>query len=240
MPTTVYDRADQRLEEIKHLYLVELRTLDYISKLLHTPRRYISEILRHHGINTRTKKEATGVILASFSGRRFGLLTVIGRAECASENWGRSHWVCRCKCGKEIRACRAVLMSGDVTSCPNCSFTASKESLSKGYMSSLRRGARLRYLEFNLSCDFLWNLYLSQGKLCAISGVPIMLHTARGQRTASLDRIDADGGYTEDNVQWVHKIVNMMKGDLPEPLFVKYCGAIAGQQKPIDKIIGGA
>ena len=38
-------------------------------------------------------------------------------------------------------------------------------------------------------------------------------------KTASLDRIDSSKGYTEDNIQWVHKDVNQMKMDLPEQRF---------------------
>ena len=44
--------------------------------------------------------------------------------------------------------------------------------------------------------------------------------------TASLDRIDSLKGYTEDNVQWVHKHINFMKGSLSENKFIEYCKLI--------------
>lgn len=50
---------------------------------------------------------------------------------------------------------------------------------------------------------------------------------SRGETTASLDRIDSNRGYTQDNVQWVHKDVNKMKMDLNQQIFVELCRAIA-------------
>ena len=45
-------------------------------------------------------------------------------------------------------------------------------------------------------------------------------------RTASLDRIDSNKGYTIDNVQWVHKDINKMKMDLEEDVFIDNCKLI--------------
>ena len=44
--------------------------------------------------------------------------------------------------------------------------------------------------------------------------------------SASLDRIDSKKGYTEENVQWIHKDVNSMKMDYNEDYFIKMCQLI--------------
>ena len=40
-------------------------------------------------------------------------------------------------------------------------------------------------------------------------------------KAASLDRIDSKKGYTEDNVQWVHKYVQRMKNAFSEKRFLE-------------------
>jgi len=39
--------------------------------------------------------------------------------------------------------------------------------------------------------------------------------------TASLDRIDSSIGYTEENVQWIHKDINSLKSNFQESEFFK-------------------
>ncbi len=51
-----------------------------------------------------------------------------------------------------------------------------------------------------------------------------------GERTASLDRIDSSKGYTKDNIQWVHKHVNLMKHKFDQKYFVDICKLIANHE----------
>lgn len=80
---------------------------------------------------------------------------------------------------------------------------------------------------------FLYELlHVKQKGICALSGLPIMIaNTIRGDQvgetTASLDRIDSSKGYSRDNVQWTHKLVNKMKWNLEEAKFVELCRAVA-------------
>jgi len=80
----------------------------------------------------------------------------------------------------------------------------------------MRFAAKRRRIVFDVSPKFLWQLFLKQERKCALSDLP--LDFGRGKRglfrTASLDRIDSSKGYTEDNVQWVHRQVNVMKHEL--------------------------
>ena len=48
-------------------------------------------------------------------------------------------------------------------------------------------------------------------------------------QTASLDRIDNTKGYIIDNVQWVHKQVNFMKGTMKQTEFIEFCKLISSK-----------
>lgn len=136
----------------------------------------------------------------------------------------------RCKCGKEEYKMAKNLKSGRCVSCKSC---ASKKTaitypppvifkglggLSKTHYNSIRNGAKVRDIEFDISLSFLWNLFLEQDCKCAISGLPIILE-ARIKNTnpdwsiitASVDRINSDEPYIESNVWWVHKRLNKLK-----------------------------
>jgi len=107
------------------------------------------------------------------------------------------------------------------------------------YFTYLRRKARERKLEFSVSKQYLWDLYLNQGGLCALSGVPIVISTKlignnrggkrvdRQEHTASLDRIDNGGGYVEGNLQWVHKLVNGMRRQHSVEEYINWCSKVA-------------
>ena len=95
----------------------------------------------------------------------------------------------------------------------------------------LRRKARERNLEWDLTEEYLWELFCNQNAKCAISGVDIILTTKRNKHnnldrtllTASLDRIDSTKGYVVGNVQWLHKTVNIMKQSLSDSDFISWC-----------------
>jgi hypothetical protein len=91
----------------------------------------------------------------------------------------------------------------------------------KGYVSS----AEQRKLEFSISMEYAWNLFLKQNKKCALSGIDLTFQTRSysSDGTASLDRIDSTKGYVEGNVQWVHKNINMMKQEYSLENFFKWC-----------------
>jgi hypothetical protein len=89
--------------------------------------------------------------------------------------------------------------------------------------------ARSRDLEFNLTVEYLWQLFEEQAGKCALSGLPISFGATTKDRdaTASLDRKDSTLGYVTGNVWWVHKEINFMKGTLPLSRFIDYCTKIS-------------
>lgn len=97
---------------------------------------------------------------------------------------------------------------------------------------SIKEAATRRNIEFSITKEEVWQLYIDQKGLCALSGLPIIFASNVKEHiericTASLDRIDSTIGYKIDNVQWVHKDVNLMKMNLEESKFIELCSLIA-------------
>ena len=60
---------------------------------------------------------------------------------------------------------------------------------------------------------------------CSMTGWAISLSYL--DSSASLDRVDNEKGYIVGNIQWVHKMVNMMKNKYSQEDFIKVCKAVA-------------
>lgn len=117
--------------------------------------------------------------------------------------------------------------------------------LSATFFAEIKKHASRRKIEFNVTIEYLWNLYLKQDKKCALSGLDIsfgesiLKKEAKKSRyrinrilcTVSLDRIDSNIGYIEGNVQWVTKPVNLMKYTLSQTAFINMCKLIAENNK---------
>ena len=76
-----------------------------------------------------------------------------------------------------------------------------------------------------------WQLFENQEHRCALSGLLLNFPKDRNPHggTASLDRIDSDGDYTLDNVQWVHKDINKLKNAFNQSYFIELCKAVASK-----------
>lgn len=92
------------------------------------------------------------------------------------------------------------------------------------FFNYIRTEARRRNIAFEISLAYLDDLFLKQNNLCALSGIYIYLpQESKSIGTASLDRIDSSKGYSNNNVQWVHKDINFFKFECCESLFLDYC-----------------
>ena len=101
--------------------------------------------------------------------------------------------------------------------------------LVNGCKSRISRGkAKYQTLEFNISKEFILELYKRQNGKCAISGLEMTYIEGSGRhlKNMSIDRIDPTKGYTEDNVQLVCAQVNMMKSDMSLEELYTFCEAI--------------
>ena len=102
----------------------------------------------------------------------------------------------------------------------------------------MKKLAIKRGYSFEVSMDFLWNLFLNQNHICAITGDYI-----KSLSGASLDRIDSSKGYTEDNVQWVTCQANLSKHIMSMDSLYEFCRKVlnhANQQpsQPLTKLEG--
>lgn len=170
-------------------------------------------------------------------GERFGHLIVVKRH---FDKPSRScHWICKCDCGKEIIRTSSYLKTYSNGSCgcfhnpsgmDNPAFKGCGE-LYASIFNRIKRGAVRRNLNFNIAIEDLWQLYQKQNGKCAISGLPIsfgkLSRINSKPCTASLNRILSENGYVKNNVQWVHKDVNIMKNKLSQSKFVELCKTIS-------------
>lgn len=123
-------------------------------------------------------------------------------------------WRTNAKCGKDNHLWRGC---GDI---------------SGAVFSRYKFGAEIRKLTFNVTIEYVWELYLRQKAKCALTGSPITLPKtsrsySRGESTASLDRIDSSRGYEIGNVRWLHKGVNIMKSNICDDDFIRICKKVA-------------
>jgi hypothetical protein len=148
----------------------------------------------------------------------------------------------KCKCGEKFQRSYHQLKDSKAL-CEKCArmaivlanFKGYKE-ISKSYWERIRYGAITRGLEFNITIEFGYELFVKQNYKCALTGIEINLgvlgeRTGNTSATASLDRINSDLGYTEDNIQWVHKDINYIKMDLPQNYFIHLCKLVAENNK---------
>ena len=89
-------------------------------------------------------------------------------------------------------------------------------------LSRVKNGARSRGLCFDITLKDLDTVFEKQHRCCALTGTTLQWNV-----DASVDRIDSSKGYTVDNIQIVHKEINMMKRDYTQEQFVRWCVAVS-------------
>jgi len=186
----------------------------------------------NHKKPSKLKKDLTGNI--------YGRLKVIKFYEKRKQH---QYWLCECNCGNTTIVKHSHLTCQSIRSC-GCShfYTNSKhphwtgyKEIPGSYLCVIKQSAKRRNLEFKLSSEYIWNLYEKQNRKCALTGELIEFNKTAKDRdgTASLDRIDSSKGYVEGNVQWVHKIINVMKQDLTDKKFIEMCNKVIHYRKDL-------
>ena len=114
------------------------------------------------------------------------------------------------KCAQRERALQTTLTNGRVGDLTLTEHTR------------LRRSAEKRGYAFEVSMEYLWNLFQEQKQICAITGdyIPSI-------DEASLDRIDSSKGYEIGNVQFISTAINYMKNTMSHEDTLKLCKIIA-------------
>lgn len=168
--------------------------------------------------------------------QKFNRLLVIELSHMSEE--GRAYWKCLCDCGNYTIILGKNLRNNSTRSC-GCLQVESAKSRRKGYKEItgtfwkiLTQGAKIRNLSVTITPKDLHDIFIKQNKKCALTGIPITLPQSRKDSesatcTASVDRIDSSKGYTIDNVQFVHKHINIMKRDHSQLYFINLCKQVA-------------
>lgn len=164
-------------------------------------------------------------------GQRFGNLLVLNKKKINKN----ITWECECICGNKIYVVTANLNNGHTKSC-GCGFSGKNHpnfdgygEIGKSYFNNIKYSSIKRKLEFNITNEYIWYLFLKQERKCALSGVELKFSTTSRSfdGTASLDRIDSGKGYVEGNLQWIHKDINFMKQEQNEKDFINWCHIIS-------------
>lgn len=159
---------------------------------------------------------------------------------------------CDC-CGKEfekpLSEYNRNLKLGRANYCSRaCSGkSCNKNNKQKGNLSSLKfnvrrdeytpfryylRNAKRRYKDFNLTLEYLKELWENQKGICPYTGIALQLADYKNNHnspiyTASLDRIDSTKGYIIGNVQFISTAINYMKNTMSHEDTCKLCNIIA-------------
>jgi len=166
-------------------------------------------------------------------------------------NHYRAWWKCSV-CSHEWQT--AICNRRRGSNCPNCKklrFRGSTNPTWSGYgeisgrqwlcikMESTEKRRSRRYkshtaLDFEITIEYAWNLFLEQDRRCALSGESLTMWgkiNGKYEGTASLDRIDSSKGYVEGNVQWIDKKLQHMKRNMVDADFIEVCEKVARYQK---------
>lgn len=175
--------------------------------------------------------------MENISGKVFNQLTAIKPTFQYKREWV---WECLCVCGNTTNVRISKLKNETTKSCgclksKNLNHKQGTEhgaykgykTLSSSFYTRIKTSAKSRNIEFNVSIEYLHDLFFKQGGKCAYSGANIILPLTqrhlRGEDkefVASLDRRDNTKGYVEGNLHWVSKRVNYMKHTMSEPYFL--------------------
>lgn len=178
------------------------------------------------GKNSKKSKNNIGV--------KYGMLTVIdidGTRNPSNSLYRK----CLCDCGREKYVTQSYLTGHKNPSCgcivnkpkgKDSSCYTGYEEITGKYWCAIRLGAKKRGIEFNISTKDAWDLFIRQNRKCSLSGLDIKFDCQSCRKldqTASLDRIDSSVGYMLNNIQWVHKDVNLMKNKFSQKRFLEVC-----------------
>lgn len=79
-----------------------------------------------------------------------------------------------------------------------------------------------------ITIDDVYLLWIKQNKKCALSGVSIGFNDDKKGHTCSIDRINSKLEYDINNIQLVHKDINLMKNRFDQDYFINMCKLVSG------------
>jgi hypothetical protein len=167
----------------------------------------------------------------NLEGQVIGQWTVLGYAGIIKNN---SYWRCKCLCGVEKNVKAQYLIGGTSNKCQTCAIPKRKnvtDTIPNHYWRYVISNANKRNIQVLVSVEECYQLLQKQNYKCALSGLDLYMSKSasehlEGKTTASLDRIDSSKPYEQDNIQWLHKDINMMKHIFTQEYFISLCKSV--------------
>ncbi len=228
--------------------VIQGKPIRKICKEHHIGEKRLRKILSINEIDLSKRKRAVKYQPPkSLIGKKFNHLSIIGFEHKDDKCW----WMkVKCDCGNETFEVLRKLKNGKRKTCGlvgckyfhklrkdngrKANFTG-YEDIYGARWAHYQCSAKKRNIAFNINIEYAWEIFLKQDKKCALSGVPIEFGNSYNKTiSASLDRINSKKGYIKDNIQWVHKHINIMKRDLSDEEFIKWCTKVSSHRTPIE------
>lgn len=165
--------------------------------------------------------------LIDLTGNRYGKLTVIERGPdyiFPSTKHHTLQWYCLCECGNKTLVLGSDLKRGKTQSCGCRQEITHKSFWSKRYYGRIKRSAKRRGIDFELTEEQVWKL--SQ-QLCHYCKAPPGNKLKIGKRIfiyQGIDRVDSNKGYVPGNVVPCCISCNSAKGDGTYSWFKRFRG----------------
>lgn len=110
-----------------------------------------------------------------------------------------------------------------------------KNGVSISWFKKFDKNAKKRKIDFDITIEDVLKVYLDQGKVCSLSGIPIGWTRMEKSHNISIDRIDSDKGYTTDNIQLVYPKINMMKFTYSQDEFIDLCRLVSNNTMSLEE-----
>ena len=101
------------------------------------------------------------------------------------------------------------------------------KGINVSWFNKFEKNAIKRKIDFDITIDDVLKVYLDQGKVCSLSGIPIGWTMVEKSHNISIDRIDSTKGYSRDNIQLVYPKINMMKFTYSQDEFIDLCKRVS-------------
>lgn len=217
-------KANIPYETLYDLYIVQQKTSKEIADLFKISQPTALSYLRKNNIDIRPNT-------LQIQNQKFGRLFVKSFKELKSK---KSYWNCICDCGNEVVVSGPHLISNSIKSCGCLRNDRIKETCYTGYKEitgtfwrRIITNAKARNIEFDIDKEYCWSILENQNNQCFLSGLDLVFDKNPLIQTASLDRIDTNIGYIKNNIQWLHKDINISKNILDDKTYIKYCNLVS-------------
>ena len=173
----------------------------------------------------------------SWLNKKIGHYTVIGEGipqKYKSQSSKTETWKVKCDCGTIKDISKWHIVYGNVSGCEHCikdricfdtckNWNSEAKSVTGMYFGKIKAAANKRKIPFNITREEMDEIFQKQNKKCIYTNMELYFESHGKKGNASLDRINSLLGYTKENVQWVHKKVNIIKWDLEHKDFINFC-----------------